>query len=68
MCGYGMYPIDRRGCNLLLSGDVAAEIEVCSGGESARIAQQLRERGRNARVAEQTHFEDWVSSQSSIQP
>ena len=68
MCGYGMYPIDRRGCNLLLRGSVPAEIEVCCGGESARIAQQLRERGRNARVAEQTYFEGWVSSQSSVQP
>ncbi len=68
MCGYGMYPIDRRGCNLLLRGNVSAEIEVCSGGESARIVQQLCERGRNARVAEQTYFENWVSSQRSVQP
>jgi hypothetical protein len=66
MCGYGMYPIDRRGCNLLLRGNVSAEIEVCCGSESARIAQQLREGGRNARVAERTYFEEWVSSRTSV--
>jgi hypothetical protein len=63
-----MYPIDRRGCNLLLRGNVSAEIEVCCGNESDRIAQQLRECGRNARVASQTYFEGWVSSQGSAQP
>lgn len=66
MCGYGMYPVDRRGCNLLLAGNVSAPIEVCCGGESARIVQQLHECGRNARIAEQTYFEDWVASQTSV--
>lgn len=64
MCGYGMYPVDRRGCNLLLTGNVPGAIEVCCGGESARIVQRLHECGRNAKVAEQAYFEEWVSSHS----
>lgn len=63
ICGYGMSPVDRRGCNLLLKGDLTAQMEVCCGGESDRIVQQLRNQGRNARKAEETFFEAWVSSQ-----
>ena len=62
ICGYGMFPIDRRGCNLLLTGELPAEIEVCSASESERIVRQLRDHGRNARSARQGYFEDWVSA------
>jgi hypothetical protein len=61
--GYGMYPIDRRGRNLLLRGRVEGEIEVCCGGDSARIVEELQGHGRRAHQAEQTFFEDWVSAQ-----
>jgi hypothetical protein len=63
ICGYGMYPIDRRGCNLLLSGEIAGEIEVCCGTDSARIVQELRNRGRHTRIADQILFQDWVKAQ-----
>ena len=63
VCGYGMYPIDRRGRNLLLKGALAGDIEVCCGGESPRIVQELRDHGRRVRQADQTYFEQWVSAQ-----
>jgi hypothetical protein len=63
LCGYGMYPIDRRGRNLLLQGTLAGDIEVCCGGESPRIVQELRDHGRRVRQADQTYFEQWVSAQ-----
>lgn len=64
VCGYGMYPIDRRGRNLLLKGTLAGDVEVCCGGESARIVQELRDHGRRARQGDQIYFEEWVSAQS----
>jgi len=64
ICGYGMQPIDRRGCNLLLKGPLEAEIEVCCGSDSNRIVQQLRKCSRNASAAGQVFFEDWVSAQT----
>jgi hypothetical protein len=68
LCGYGMSAIDRRGCNLLLTGDVSAQIEVCCGNSSEQIVQQLLSRGRNARIADQVFFQDWVVSQCQSRP
>ena len=62
VCGYGLYPIDRRGCNLLLKGKCSAEIEVCCGGGSDRIVAELISHGRRAHRAQETLFESWVSS------
>lgn len=62
ICGYGMYPIDRRGCNLLLRGECRAEIEVCSGSRSGEIVADLRAHGRRADEAEHTLFEQWVAA------
>jgi hypothetical protein len=59
ICGYGMYPVDRRGCNLLLKGDLAGEVEVCCGGESARIVQQLRDHGRRNLVVTFAHLDGY---------
>jgi hypothetical protein len=67
ICGYGMQPIDRRGCNLLVTGDIAGEVEVCCGRDSARIVQRLRSQGRKAREAQKLRFEDWVSAQAQAQ-
>jgi hypothetical protein len=58
-----MYPIDRRGRNLLLKGRLEGEVEVCCGGDSSRIVEALQGHGRRAHQAEQTFFEDWVSDQ-----
>ena len=65
ICGYGMYPIDRRGCNLLLSGKISGQIEVCSGDDSGRIVKQLRDQGRDAQVADQVLFQNWVGSHAA---
>jgi hypothetical protein len=62
VCGYGMYPVDRRGRNLLLRGKLSAGIEVCCGGESARIVHELNAYGQKAHQAEQTRFEEWVTA------
>lgn len=64
VCGYGLYPIDRRGCNLLLKGECAGKIEVCSGGDTARIVAALKSHGRNAYNAKETFFENWVTANS----
>ena len=65
ICGYGMQPIDKRGCNLLLRGRLDGNIEVCSGSQSARIVKELRTHGRNARAAKESYFENWVAAQTS---
>ena len=64
VCGYGLYPIDRRGCNLLLKGKCSGEIEICCGGDSDRILAELVSHGRRARIAHETRFENWVASRS----
>ena len=63
VCGYGLFPIDRRGRNLLLNGELPGAIEVCSGSRTDSIVAELRARGRNANAAEHLYFEDWVNSQ-----
>jgi len=63
ICGYGLFPIDRRGCNLLLNGELPGAIEVCSGSRTDSIVAELRAHGRNANAAEHLYFEDWVNSQ-----
>ncbi len=65
ICGYGMQPIDKRGRNLLLSGPLKGKVEVCSGSQSTRIVKELRAQGRNARVATQVYFEEWVAAHRS---
>jgi hypothetical protein len=64
ICGYGMQPIDRRGCNLLLRGTIEADISVCCGGDSSRIVEQLRTNGRTAHLAPELFFETWVSAEA----
>jgi hypothetical protein len=61
--GYGLFPVDERGCNLLLNGHIAAEVEVCCGSDSERIVHQLQANGRNAHAASETFFEPWAKSQ-----
>jgi len=62
ICGYGLFPIDERGCSLLLNRKLSAEIEVCCGSDTERIVQQLQSNGRNARPAGEQFFEPWVES------
>ena len=63
ICGYGLYPVDRRGCNLLLEGELNGDVEVCCGGDTDRIVSELRLHGRRAAPAEYLCFEDWVRLQ-----
>jgi hypothetical protein len=62
ICGYGMYPIDKRGSNLLLKNKCIAEIEVCSCDRTDEIVSLLRSCGRSAKAATETRFEDWVNA------
>lgn len=62
ICGYGFFPIDRRGCNLLLKGELPGAVEVCSGSRTETIVAELRAHGRNANAAAHLYFEDWVNS------
>jgi hypothetical protein len=64
ICGYGLYPIDRRGCNLLLKGECSAEIEVCSGEDTDRIVATLQSHGRKASRAKEIYFQQWVANTS----
>jgi hypothetical protein len=63
ICGYGLFPIDKRGCNLLLKGELQGEVEVCSGRRTDTIVAELRAHGRTANPAKELYFEDWVNSQ-----
>jgi len=66
VCGYGLFPIDRRGCNLLLKGELSGEIEICSWSDTDRIVSDLRAHGRKAKAAEQRSFVDWVQIKAEI--
>lgn len=65
VCGYGLYPIDTRGCNLLLKGKCSGEVEVCCGSDSDRIVAELISHGRRAHRAQETLFENWVASRTA---
>jgi hypothetical protein len=62
VCGYGLFPIDKRGCNMLLKGELPGAIEVCSGSRTETIVAELRAHGRNASAARHLKFEDWVNA------
>ncbi len=55
VCGYGLFPIDRRGCDLLLKGELSGEIEVCSWSDTDRNSlrpqsDRTQGEGRRAKV------------------
>lgn len=69
ICGYSLLPIDERARNLLLNElklRKDAEIEVASGQDSDRIANDYRDAGyAKAVVADEVLFQRWVSSCST---
>lgn len=60
ICGYSLPEYDERACDMLLRGDYSAPIEVCCGGDTGRVVEQLRNAGRNAHAAKETHFDGWL--------
>jgi hypothetical protein len=64
ICGYGMLPVDRRACELLLeSPKKHAEVVVSSGVGTNGIVARYQEAGYTRAVpAEQVMFEKWVDS------
>jgi hypothetical protein len=68
ICGYGLYGIDERGRDLMLSEPFAADFEVCCGNDTQRIVEELRSKGQKAHAAERLYFEGWVDSQVADKP
>ena len=64
ICGYSVPELDDRARTLLLNEDYSAQIEVCCGGDTTRVVEQLRSAGRNARAARETHFDGWLDGRT----
>jgi hypothetical protein len=62
VCGYSVPEVDARACELLLRGNYSAPIEVCCGTDTESIVERFRSLGRDARAADQTHFDKWLNS------
>ncbi|MGD0732225.1 MAG: hypothetical protein ABR956_13270 [Terracidiphilus sp.] len=65
ICGYSVPGFDKRACELLLNENYPASIEVCCGDDTQRVVGQLRSSGRNARAAEERHFDGWLNRRLS---
>jgi hypothetical protein len=65
ICGYSMPEFDERARELLLNKDHSATIEVCCGGNTARLVEQLQSTGCNAHAARETHFDAWLNERIS---
>jgi hypothetical protein len=60
ICGYSIPQFDNRACELLVNEDYSASIEVCCGGDTQKVVEQLRSAGRKAHSANETHFNEWL--------
>lgn len=65
ICGYSLPEFDKRACELLLNENYSASIEVCCGGDTQRVVEQLRSSGRNALAAEERYFDGWLNRRLS---
>jgi len=65
--GYSLAPADERASGLLFSAPThSARIEISSGSDTGRIAEQFRGAGyRDVSEAKDTYFEDWVQAKSA---
>jgi len=61
LCGYSLLPVDQRARDLILRGPRKdTQIEVVSGSQSERIANDFRTSGfSNVRASESAYFGDW---------
>lgn len=64
LLGYSLAAADERASELLLSAPThSARIEISSGSDTGRIAEQFRSAGYRIVVeAKETHFESWMQS------
>jgi hypothetical protein len=60
LCGYSVPEFDERARDLLLNENNSASFEVCCGGDTRRVVEQLQRAGLNAHAANDTHFNDWL--------
>lgn len=65
ICGYSLLPVDERACNLLLKRPPRdASIEVISGSQTERIANDFRAAGfSGVRAFKGGYFKDWLDAQ-----
>jgi hypothetical protein len=69
LCGYSLLPVDERACELVLGKPKkSARIEIVSGSQTDRIAQDFRTAGFTNVVSHGGYFEDWVQRASSVSP
>jgi hypothetical protein len=68
LCGYSLLPVDQRACDVLLNAPrTETHITVVSGGQSGRIASNLRDAGfRSVDVFKNGFFEDWVHREAGV--
>jgi len=64
LCGYSLLPVDQRACDLLLrTPPKETQIEVVSGQQTERIAQDFRTAGfRNVATFQDGYFADWCKA------
>ncbi|HEY1805487.1 MAG TPA: hypothetical protein VGG45_13515 [Terracidiphilus sp.] len=65
ICGYSLPDYDERAREMLLNENYSARIEICCGKDTDRIVEQMRNAGRNAHAAKETHFDGWLSQRLS---
>ena len=62
VCGYGMFPVDQRACDLILRNpNKQIKIEIVCGSQGQRIANDFRNSGYEYIAVDPTgYFEHWV--------
>ena len=68
LCGYSLLPVDQRARDLLLRKPrKEARIEVVSGSQTERIANDFRNAGfGNVEAFEGGYFDEWCKAQMSL--
>ena len=67
LCGYSLLPVDQRACELPLRTPIKdTPIEIVSGEQTARIAQDFREAGfSNVTAFQGGYFADWCRANTA---
>jgi hypothetical protein len=68
ICGYSLLPVDQRACDLLLRAPRReTRIEVVSGSQTSRIADDFRAAGfRSVEAFQGGYFHDWCMARTSL--
>ena len=67
MCGYGMLPVDKQACEMILrDSNKEAKVEIVSGSRGKRIADDFLNAGFNDVSFDPVgYFEEWVKRKCS---